>query len=77
MTNSENSTKSGRFKEVLGTYDPRKTSEVIKADRVKYWVGKGVQLTPTVQNLLVKQGVLAIKKVAVAKSKPVAKEGAE
>ncbi len=71
LTESENSTKSGRFKEMLGAYDPRKTNEVIKADRVTYWLSKGAKATPTVHNLLVKKGVIRGKKIAVARVSPV------
>ena len=66
LTESENSTKSGRFKEVLGSYDPRKTDEALKVDRVKYWLAKGATPTASVSNLLVKKGVIRGKKVHVA-----------
>ena len=66
LTDSQNSTKSGRFKEILGSYDPRKTTEALKADRVKYWLSKGALPTPSVNNLLVKKGVIRGKKVHVA-----------
>lgn len=66
LTESANSTKSGRFKEVLGSYDPRKMGEALKADRIKHWLSKGVLPTPSVWNLLVKKGVVKGKKVHVA-----------
>ncbi len=66
LTESQNSTKSGRFKEVLGSYDPRKSTEAFKADRIKYWLSKGVMLTGTVNNLLVRKGLIRGKKVAVS-----------
>lgn len=58
LTDSKNSTKSGRVNEVLGSYDPRKTNEVINGDRVKYWISQGAGLTDTVHNLLVSKGVI-------------------
>lgn len=70
LTDHKNSTKSGRFKEMLGYYDPRKSSEDLKADRIKYWLSVGVGVTDTVNNLLIKKGVIRGKKVNVsAKSK--------
>jgi len=47
----------GRFVEVLGHYDPRRSPAVVKIDveRVKHWVGKGARATDTVRSLL-KQG---------------------
>ena len=65
LTDSLNSTKSGRFKEVLGSYDPRKMGEAFKTERIKHWLSKGVGLTGTVNNLLVKKGIIRGKKVHV------------
>jgi small subunit ribosomal protein S16 len=66
LTEHANSTKSGRFKEILGSYDPRKVGEVLNADRIKHWLGQGVLPTPSVWNLLVKKGVVKGKKIHVA-----------
>lgn len=67
LTDSKNSTKSGRFHEVLGSYDPRKTAESFKADRIRYWLSQGVSLTPTVNNLLIKKGIIRGEKIDVSK----------
>src|SRR3989344_8297223 len=66
LTESKNSTKSGRFKEVLGSYDPRKRTEALKADRIKHWLSMGVGITPTINNLLIKKGVIRGKKIDVS-----------
>lgn len=72
LTESVNATRSGRFKEILGSYDPRKTIDVLKADRIKYWLSKGAQPTETVHNLLVEHKILDAKKMHVSvKSSPV------
>lgn len=39
--------------ELLGNYDPHKKELNAKMDRVEYWVSKGAQVSPTVNNLLV------------------------
>ena len=65
LTESKNSTKSGRFKEVLGSYDPRKRTEALKADRIRHWLSLGVGITPTVNNLLIKKSVIRGKKIDV------------
>lgn len=65
LTDSKNSTKSGRFAELLGNYDPRKTTEALNADRIKYWISKGATLTGSVNNLLIRKGVIRGKKVHV------------
>ena len=79
LTDSKNSTKSGRFKEVLGSYDPRKTTDSLNAERIKYWLSQGAGPTDTVHNLLVKHRIVNAKKINVsAKSKkvPVVRENA-
>jgi small subunit ribosomal protein S16 len=75
LTDSKNSTKSGRFLEVLGTYDPVNDVKEIKADRVKHWVSHGAQLSDTVHNWLVSKKVISGKKVnALPKKKPIVKD---
>lgn len=80
LTDSKNSTKSGRVNEVLGSYDPRKSTDLLKTDRIKYWLSKGIQATGTVHNLLVTHKVIDAKKVNVLPKKtapakaPVAEE---
>ena len=73
LTDSKNSTKSGRFKEILGSYNARKSSEAINADRVKYWLSQGAQATGSVHNLLLNHKIIEGKKVNVLprKSPPV------
>lgn len=73
LTDSKNSTKSGRFKEILGSYDPRKTVDLLKVDRIKYWLKEGVLPTGTVHNLLVTHKILDAKKINVLPKKVVVK----
>lgn len=49
----------GRCLEVVGTYNPlsRATQTELKADRVRLWLNRGAQMTPTVRRLLHKAGV--------------------
>lgn len=68
----------GKHVEVLGSYDPHSKKEVLKAERIKYWVSQGAQVSDTAHNLFVSKGVLtgekrkvklpAKKKVPVAES---------
>ena len=77
LTDSKNSSKTGRFKEILGSYDPRKSTDALNKERIQDWLSKGATPTPTVHNLLVKHRVITGKKINVsAKSKkaPVVKE---
>lgn len=76
LTDSKNSTKSGKYLEVLGTYDAVNNIKEIKADRVKHWMGHGAKLSDTVHNWLIDKKVIPGKKVnALPKKKPIAKEG--
>lgn len=43
----------GKFLELLGNYNPHEKQLNVKRDRVEYWVSKGAQVSPTVNNLLV------------------------
>jgi len=44
----------GRFVEVLGHYDPRRSPAVVKIDgeRARYWIGRGARASDTVRSLL-------------------------
>jgi small subunit ribosomal protein S16 len=52
-----------KFQEVLGSYNPRKKTFQVKEERVKYWLGNRVELSPTVHNLFVTKGLLEASKV--------------
>ena len=77
LTDSKNSTKSGRFKEVLGTYNPLTDEKRVNAERVKYWISKGAQPSGTLHNYLVHERIIAGKKINVLPRRtPVKKEEA-
>ncbi|MEK7531940.1 MAG: 30S ribosomal protein S16 [Patescibacteria group bacterium] len=72
LTESKNSTKSGKFTEILGSHDSRFDKTTLKADRIKYWLSVGARLTPTMHNLLISQKILQGKKINVLPKKTVA-----
>ncbi len=75
LTDSKNSTKSGRFKEILGSYDPRKSTDLLKVDRIKHWLSLGIKPTDSVHNFLVTHKVIEGKKKNVlSKKTPIIKE---
>jgi small subunit ribosomal protein S16 len=75
LTDSKNSTKSGKFIEVLGNHDPRGDKGEVKADKVKYWMSQGAQLTGTLHNLFIKKGIIKGEKVnKLPKNTPPKKE---
>lgn len=79
LTDSKNSTKSGKFLEVLGSYDARDKNETrINEERVKHWISQGAKLSDTVHNLFVNKKVITGKKINVLpKKSPIKKEGEE
>lgn len=60
-----------RALEILGQYNPRTNPKTIelKADRIKYWLSKGAQASPTVHNLLVDQKIIETDKVKASSGK--------
>lgn len=69
LTDSKNSTKSGRFKEILGSYNLKKGEVLFKQDRIAYWMSKGAQVSDTVHNFLVTQKLVEGKKRNVLSKK--------
>ena len=81
LTDKRNSTRSGRFLEVLGHHDFRGTTSPdnhIDAEKIKHWISKGAQVSETMHNLLVDYKVLSGKKKNVLSRKsPIKKEEAK
>ena len=74
LTDSKNSTKSGRFLEILGTYNPKAGEKNLNVDRIKYWMSKGAKCSDTMHNFLVHDKVIEGKKKNVLpKKKPTVK----
>ncbi len=76
LTDSKNSTKSGRYLEVLGSYDPRRENKIeqFKVDEIKHWMSKGAQLSDTVHNFLVTKKVITGKKINALPKKTATKK---
>lgn len=43
----------GESLELLGSYNPHQKEFKVDRERVEYWMSKGAQITPTVNNLMV------------------------
>ncbi len=69
LTDSKNSAKSGKFKEILGSYDLKKGEVIFKQDRISYWMSNGAQVSDTVHNFLVKEKMIEGKKKNVLPKK--------
>lgn len=73
VLDSKSGPKAGNYVELLGSYDARTDRVEIKADRIKHWMSQGAQVSDTVHNILVNQGVIDAKKRNVLPKKTVAK----
>ena len=74
LTDSKNSAKSGKFLEILGTYNPKTSEKKLKNDRIKYWMSKGAKCSDTMHNFLVRDKVIEGKYINVLpKKKPTQK----
>ncbi len=78
LTDSKNSTKSGRFLEILGTYNPKINGGAgvtnFQTDKIKHWIAKGAKLSDTMHNFMVHENIIKGKKINVLpKKKPTLK----
>ncbi|MDE2079584.1 MAG: 30S ribosomal protein S16 [Patescibacteria group bacterium] len=64
---------------VVGSYNPKTKRTVVDAEKVKHWLSKGAQASGTVNNLLVKEGIVTgkNKKVNVRNTKVAPKKEGE
>jgi len=67
----------GAFLENLGHWDPRAKKGEFHKERIVYWISKGAQPTPSVNNLLINQGVIEGKKQKASKQLRQKKEATE
>ncbi|MFA6397551.1 MAG: 30S ribosomal protein S16 [Candidatus Paceibacterota bacterium] len=77
LTDSKNGPKSGKFLEILGSYDPKLGNVSFKADKIKSWISKGAGVSDTVHNFLVSQKILEGKKKNVLSKKSPTKKRKE
>ena len=74
LTDSKNSTKSGKFLEVLGNHDFRlEKNTKLDKDRILHWIKVGAQPSDTAHNLLLEHKIITGKKINVLPKKTVAK----
>ncbi len=76
VTEKTASPKAGTYVDLVGTYNPKTKAFTVAGDRIKDWMSKGAQLSPSLSNLLINKGVIEGKKVNVLpKKSPIKKEG--
>lgn len=74
--------KAGKYVDLVGTYNPKTKAVTLKPEAIKKWMSQGAQVSPSLHNLLVKEGVIEGAKTArvvsqVNLGKNIAKKEAE
>lgn len=62
VTDSRNAPKSGKFIEIVGSYNPKLGNVQLAKERISHWIGNGTQMSDTVHNFFVDQGLVAGRK---------------
>lgn len=61
--------KAGKYVDLVGTYNPKTKAVTLQPERIKDWVAKGAQVSPSLMNLLIAKGVFEGKKINVLPKK--------
>lgn len=61
--------KAGKYVDLVGTYNPKTKAVTLKPEAIKKWMSQGAQVSPSLHNLLVKEGVVEGAKNASVVSK--------
>lgn len=59
------SPKTGRFTDIVGTYNPRSKEKKFDEAKIKHWLSVGAQPSATVHNMFVSAGIIKGKKINV------------
>lgn len=73
VLDSKKGPKTGKYLEMVGSYDARTNRVELEAERIKHWMSNGAQVSDTVHNLLISGGIIEGKKRNVLPKKTVAK----
>lgn len=77
LTDSKNGPKSGKFLEILGSYNPKSKDFSVNAEKIQHWISKGAQASDTIHNFLVKGKIVEGKKRNVLSKKSPTKKRKE
>lgn len=61
--------KAGSYVELVGTYNPKTKAMTVQPERIKEWMSKGAQVSPSLMNLLISKGILEGNKFASVSKK--------
>ena len=75
VTEKTRAAKSSNYKELVGHYNPHNNEVKFDVERIEHWMSVGAQVSDTVHNLLVREGVIKGEKINVLpKKSPIVKE---
>lgn len=77
VTDSKNAAKSGKFHEIVGSYVIKTGAVTLQKDRITHFIKNGAQVSDTLHNILVKEGVVEGKKKNVLSKKTPTKKRKE
>jgi small subunit ribosomal protein S16 len=77
LTDSKNGPKSGRFLEILGSYNPKLGTFQIDHERAVHWIKNGAKPSDTLHNFLVHEKIIEGKKRNVLSKKSPTKKRKE
>jgi small subunit ribosomal protein S16 len=69
--------KAGNYVDLVGTYNPKTKAVSLQSERIQEWMKKGAQVSPSLNNLLISQGVVQGTKSAVVSKKNLEKNKAK
>ena len=69
VTDSRTGPKSNKHVDILGSYNAKLNNIQINGERAKEWISKGVQVSPTVHNLMITAKIIEGKKINVLPKK--------
>jgi len=61
--------KAGKYVDLVGTYNPKTKAMTVDGAKIKDWMSKGAQVSPSLHNLLIKNNVIEGTKTASVVSK--------
>jgi len=74
VVDSKTAPKSGKYLELVGSYDPRTDRVELKGERILHWMKEGASVSGTVHNLLVSQKIIEGEKINVLPKKSAPKK---
>ena len=69
VAQAHRSSKSGKFVEEVGFWNPLTKEKILKVERIRYWLSVGAKPSDVVYNLLVSEKILEGKKIPLHKKK--------